>query len=282
MNLDARKRISQKTITDMYAKGGAAAVRVLLAKFPGGKQTFRKTIESLKALGKDCADLDALNADLFGSAKTFITSYDAAVLGSPEEIAAENGIPQNQVYIIARERNIEPDCYVREENAKGKGTALYNRAEIKAEIEAYFDAKREQYRETFDAATEVTTDLVADLVQSTLGLDAPVVSPLLKLFNVQPLPGKLREAGGRGKGTNLYRRSEVEQVLRVVLANRLAGAAPTEADTDAQVSVSADEGVDAVDVSLISTEGDSEPANDIGPNEFPPAPGVSFDESAAA
>ncbi len=287
MNMENRKRVSQKTIQEVYLKGGAAAVRVLLTKFPGGKLTFRKTIESMKALGKDCSDLDALDGELFGSAKTFLTTFDAAVLGTPKQIAEENGIDQNQVYIISREREIEPESYLREEGARGKGTALYNREEMKVEIAAFFAAKRNEFRETFDNMTEVTTGGVACLLEACTGLDAPFAAPFLKLFNI-PVIGKFREAGAKGKGTNLFSRATVQEKLRIILANREAGpvtsdeevpeGAQTDADVDAESSEASEvpqeatqDGQDTIDVSLLQTnEGEPVEAQEAEAAPVPP------------
>lgn len=254
-NATDRKRLNKQSIQDAYVKGGGVtAVRSLLEKFPGAKQTFRKVIQDLSDLGRDVSDLKTLDSEMFGSKKTFVTAFDATVLGTPEQIAADNGIDQNKVYIIARAREIEPECFLREDGARGKGTALYNREEMKAEIAAFAAEKKAAFRESFDAATEVTTAGVATLVQEKLGLDGVHAGSLLKLFGV-PCLGKFRE-GAKGKGSNLYDLATVQKVIDLVLSNRGAGGGEDDDSGEPQkateVVEATEQGTDEVNTSLLT------------------------------
>lgn len=201
-----RKRTSQKEILSTFKKDGVEGVRVLLDRFPGAKQTFRKVVDQMQ----DEPSLIDLWVEKYGFDREYVEANpDPALYATAEETANELGVPLGLIYIACRDR-CTPAFYVRSPSGKGKGKALYEIQYVEEALKEHQAAQGEKYLAEYNVDTEVTTKDVVDMIPSEWGWEYLQASQMISLMGVLPSGKKYRPEDKKGPGATLYSREQVQ------------------------------------------------------------------------
>lgn len=147
-----------------------------------------------------------------------MSEYDREKFGTIADICESRAITASQFGAIVKAHGLIPTKLANEEGRRGRNIGIYDVAEFDAAHQLWTVDQAKKYWLTYDA--NIYSTMVEIVKFFPFETDQVQVSAFLRLFNVMPV-AKFRPAGQVGKGSGLYERAVVANLIEVVQQHRI-------------------------------------------------------------